>query len=104
MHIIKQTIVTTESQCLKKLLWSHLKVRNICHSTEDLLERLWTTRIEKNMKKKNDPEGDTRIIASDNEMQLGNCGLYDNSSCSLEYDYCSINHTKSKNAGVDKHQ
>lgn len=52
MHIIKQTIVTTESWCLKELLWSHLKVRNICHSTEDLLESLWTIRIEKNMKKK----------------------------------------------------
>lgn len=52
MHIIKQTIVTIESQCLKELLWSHLKVRNICHFTEDLLERLWTIRIEKNMKKK----------------------------------------------------
>lgn len=43
-----------------------------------------------------DPEGDTGIIASVNEMQLGNWDLYHNSSCSVEYDYCSINHTKSK--------
>lgn len=66
--------------------------RNICLCTEDELEGLWTIRIEK-IWKKPDPEG---IIASDNEMQLDNCGLYHNSSCSLEYDYCSINHTKSK--------
>lgn len=46
--------------------------------------------------KKPDPEGDTKIIASVNEMQQDNCGLYHNSSCSLEYDYCNINHTKSK--------
>lgn len=58
----------------------------------------------KKYEKKNDPEEDIRIIASDNEMQLDNCGLYHNSSCSLEYDYCSINHTKSKKAGVGNHQ
>lgn len=54
--------------------------------------------------KKNDPEGDTRSIASDNEMQLDNCGLCHNSGCSLQYHYCRINHTKSEKAGVGNHQ
>lgn len=60
--------------------------------------------MKKNIYEKNDPEGDTRSIASDNEMQLDNCGVYHNSCFSLEYDYCSINHIKSKKDGVGNHQ
>lgn len=48
------------------------------------------------MGEKNDPEGDTRSIASDTDMELDNSGLYQNSGYLLEYNYCSINHTKSK--------
>lgn len=102
MHIIKETMVTAENQCLKKLLRSHLKVRKIWLSTEDSLERLNNKNWKKN--EKNDPEGDTRSIASDNKMQLDNCGLCHNSGCSLQYHYCRINHTKNEKAGVGNHQ
>lgn len=94
MHIIRDT-----ENKLNPVLEEAIMVpseRNICLYTEDVLEGLWTIRIEKMWKKTWPRRRAEGIIASDNEMQLDNCGLYHNSSCSLEYDYCSINHIKSK--------